>query len=145
MPSQYVASNRMLSSPRNSIIATHRIYLDPDVQQTNVPLKKPVDERIQKLSKQINACKKKIVASEADFEARTGAKPTQFDKLNEDAMRKLYVELSKLKKEQKQLSEIQGNVNVQGEMFVNLRETVKEIEQVCFGYCIGWFWNLECD
>lgn len=141
MPSLSVASNRMLSSPRNSIIATHRIYLDPDVPQTNTSLDKvpqnPYDERMQKLNKQINSYKKKIKICEADFEAKSGFKPSQFDKLNDSKMRKLYVELSKLKKDQKQLSEISISCSlmnfsgklVQGGRPVTLQETVDEIEQ----------------
>lgn len=141
LPSISVASNRMLSSPRNSIIATHRIYLDPDIPQTTISLEKttqsPVDERMQKLSKQINSYKKKIKVYEADFEVKNGFKPSQIDKLNDTIMRKLYVELSKLKKEHKQLSEISVScslMNFSGKIMesgrpVTLEETVQEIEQ----------------
>ncbi|CAG9766021.1 unnamed protein product [Ceutorhynchus assimilis] len=139
MPSEYIASSRLMSSPRNSIIATHKIYLDPDIAQ--ISLKKsgqnPVEERIQKINKQINSCKRKILISEADFEARNGTKPSQTDKLNDDIIRKLYLQLNKLKKEQKQLSEISvgcSRMNLSGsgipvEKIVSLQETVKEIEQ----------------
>ncbi|ERL93610.1 hypothetical protein D910_10898, partial [Dendroctonus ponderosae] len=137
MPSQLIAFNKMLSSPRNSIIATHRIYLDPDVPQI-APIAKlsrnPVDERIQKLNKQINSCKRKIMMSEADFESKTGSKPTQFDKMKDGTIRNLYVELSKLKREQKQLSETsvgcsRMHLNHTGESSVALQETVDEIRQ----------------
>lgn len=134
MPSQLVAFNKMLSSPRNSIIATLPNYLDPDVAQI-APFancsRNPVDGRIQKLSKQINSCKRKIMMSEADFESKMGTKPTQFDKMRDGTIRKLYVELSKLKREQKQLSEISvGCSRLHRESPEALQATVDRIRQV---------------
>ncbi|KAL1490564.1 hypothetical protein ABEB36_013235 [Hypothenemus hampei] len=137
MPGDSVAFNKMLSSPRNSIIATHRIYLDPDVGNisTRKLVKNPIEERIQKLAKQINSCKKKILICEADFEMEHGTKPSQIDKMNDTTIRKLYVELSKLKREQKKLSEIsvvgysRVSLNSNKGTIVTLQETVKEIEE----------------
>lgn len=142
MPSLSVASNRLLSSPRNSIIATHRIYLDPDVQKMNSGLdpnpQNPVDERIQKLSKQINSLKKKIKKFEAEFEANHGFKPSHIDKTNDKIAKKWYSDLSKLKKDQKQLSDISRNcslINGQDNTSDNinmqsLQITINEIEKV---------------
>ncbi|XP_076255625.1 protein FAM13A [Rhynchophorus ferrugineus] len=140
LPSLSIASNRLLSSPRNSIIATHRIYLDPDVPQTNVALEKnvqnPIEGRIQKITKHINSYKKKIKIYEAEFEAKNGYKPTQVDKLNDSMLRKYYTELSKLKKEQKQLSDLSANCPLGFNIKVppigkstSLQDTVNEIEQ----------------
>lgn len=141
LPSLSVATNRLLSSPRNSIIATHRIYLDPDVPQTNSSLEKiiqnPIEEKVQKITKHINSYKKKIKAYEAEFEVKNGYKPSQIDKLNDGTLRKYYTELSKLKKEQKQFSEISANcpmIDLTGKMIqsikaISLKDTVNEIEQ----------------
>lgn len=126
MPSLSIANNRLLSSPRNSIIATHRIYLDPDVQKMNSDLdqniQNPVDERIQKLSKQINSLKKKIKKFEAEFEANHGFKPSHIDKTNDRNARKWYADLSKLKKDHKQLSDISRNCSL-----INGPENISEI------------------
>ncbi|XP_066258257.1 protein FAM13A [Euwallacea similis] len=141
MPGQSIAFNKMLSSPRNSIIATTRIYLDPNVPQVNIPLKKvirnPVEERIEKLTKQINKCKKKILACESEFEARTGAKSNQFDKMNDNVLRKQYLQLSKLKREQKNLTDISmgfsgADTGIKGnetEENFSLQETIRDIEE----------------
>ncbi|KAJ8966708.1 hypothetical protein NQ314_003361 [Rhamnusium bicolor] len=141
LPSLSVASNRLLSSPRNSIIATHRIYLDPDVPQMTSSLEKkpqnPVGERLQKLSKQINSLKKKIKKYESDFEAKHGFKPSHVEKMNDKNMKKWYADLGKLRKEQKQLNEISTNCSLidgsdcKSEKTgpVNLQDTINEIEK----------------
>ncbi|KAJ8921004.1 hypothetical protein NQ315_015800 [Exocentrus adspersus] len=141
LPSLSVASNRLLSSPRNSIIATHRIYLDPDVPQMTSSLDKtpqnPVDERLQKLTKQINSLKKKIKKYESEFEAKHGFKPSHVEKMNDKTMKKLYADISKLKKEQKQLNEVSTNCSLIGgsetktekASAANLQDTINEIEK----------------
>ncbi|KAJ8960870.1 hypothetical protein NQ318_020169 [Aromia moschata] len=143
MPSLSVASNRLLSSPRNSIIATHRIYLDPDVPQMTVSLDKkpqnPVDERLQKLTKQINSMKRKVKKFEADFEVKYGFKPSHVEKMNDKAMKKVYADLGRLKKEQKQLNEVSASCSLingaeckssGGASPLDLQSTVDEIEKV---------------
>lgn len=142
MPSLSVASNRLLSSPRNSIIATHRIYLDPDIPQMNSNLSQnlqnPVDERLQKLSKQINSLKKKIKKFESEFEINHGYKPSHLEKMSDKNVKKLYSDLSKLKKDQRQLTEmstkcslLNGNSNEQEKMdMFSLQVTITEIEKV---------------
>lgn len=142
-PSISLANNRLLLSPRNSIIATHRIYLDKDVPQIKAALEKkpknPVDERMQKLTKDINTLKKKIKKREGEFEAATGFKPSHVDKLNDSTLKKLYSDLTKLKKEQKQLTEVSGGCAlIQGDAVkddkpltaVNIKDTVYELEKV---------------
>ncbi|KAJ8977546.1 hypothetical protein NQ317_012925 [Molorchus minor] len=141
MPSLSVASNRLLSSPRNSIIATHRIYLDPDVPQANVFLEmKPqnlLDERLQKLTKQINSMKKKVKKFEMEFELKNGFKPSHGEKMNDNAMKKIYADLTKLKKEQKQLNEMSTNcLLINGSESksekaspADLHDTINEIEK----------------
>jgi hypothetical protein len=139
LPGLSVASNRLLSSPRNSIIATHRIYLDPDIQQANFELENktqnPLELRLQKITKQINSIKKKIKKYEVEFESKHGYKVSHADKLNEKNIRKLYMELSKLKKEQKQLFDVCPNSTCQDEEVVvqnsprNLQDTLNDIER----------------
>ncbi|XP_017786478.1 PREDICTED: protein FAM13A isoform X2 [Nicrophorus vespilloides] len=105
-PSLSVVPNRLLSSPRNSVIITQRIYLNPDVpQHTLKDPKNPVEQRLKQLAKQINSLKKKIKKYDEEFEVKYGYKPSHADKLNEKSIKKLCTELSKLKKEQKQLQE----------------------------------------
>ncbi|EFA03155.1 protein FAM13A isoform X2 [Tribolium castaneum] len=139
LPGLSVASNRLLSSPRNSIIATHRIYLDPDVQ-VNFGLENktqnPLELRLQKITKQINSTKKKIKKFESEFEAKHGYKVSHADKLNDRNIRQLYLELSKLKKEQKQLFDVCPNVAPEEDREKalqssprNLQDTLNDIER----------------
>lgn len=142
LPSLSIASNRLLSSPRNSIIATHRIYLDPDVPQMTSSLDKtpqnPVDERLQKLTKQINSLKKKIKKYESEIESQHGFKPSHVEKMNDKVVKRFYTELSKLRKEQKQLNEVSTNCSLIGGSETksenmdpaNLKDTIIEIEKV---------------
>lgn len=142
MPSLSIASNRLISSPRNSIIATHRIYLDPDIPKMNSNLSQnpqnPVDERLQKLSKQINSLKKKIKKFENEFEINHGYKPSHLEKMTDKNVKKMYGDLSKLKKDQRQLTDIStncsllnGNANDQEKIdMVSLQVTITEIEKV---------------
>ncbi|XP_045472866.1 protein FAM13A [Harmonia axyridis] len=106
-PSLSIVPNRLLSSPRNSIIATHCIYLDPDICVYNNGRKviNPIEEKLQKISKQMGALKKKIKKFESDFHLKHGFKPNYLDKLNEGGIKKHYMELTKLKKEYKFLQE----------------------------------------
>ncbi|XP_018564291.1 protein FAM13A [Anoplophora glabripennis] len=141
LPSISIASNRLLSSPRNSIIATHRIYLDPDVPQMTSSLDKtpqnPVDERLQRLSKQINSLKKKIKKYEIEFESNYGFKPSHVEKMNDKAMKKFYTDLGKLRKEQKQMNEVSKNcLLISGNEtepektdVINLKDTIHEIDK----------------
>lgn len=142
LPSALVASNRLLLSPRNSIIMTHRIYLDPEVPQSNGALKKcknPVEQRQKELTKQVNGLKRKIKKHEEEFEIKFGYKPSHADKLNDKVVKKLYAELSQVRKDLKQLKEDSTSVNffessdqkMERVVKVNLRETVGEIEKVC--------------
>ncbi|XP_072401306.1 protein FAM13A [Diabrotica undecimpunctata] len=134
-----IASNRLLSSPRNSIIATHRIYLDPDVPKVTTNLDKkpqnPLDERLHKLAKQINSIKKKIKKCEVEFENKHGYKPSHVEKMNDINIKKLYTELSSLKRDQKQLNEISNsNPLLSSEektsaSITNLEITISEIEK----------------
>lgn len=107
LPSLLVASSRMLSSPRNSIMITHRIYLDPNVQQTKTSLSKepksPLEKKMKHISKQISTMKRKIKKYEEEFQITFGYKPSQADKLNDKNIRKHCADLGKLKKEYKQL------------------------------------------
>lgn len=145
LPSAFVASSRLLLSPRNSIIMTHRIYLDPDIPQPNGAItkcKNPIDQRLKELTKQINGLKRKIKTNEDEFETKFGYKPSHSDKVNDKMIRKLYSELNQIRREFKQLKEDpSGNLFESGHenerksdkknSSVSLKETLLEIEQVC--------------
>lgn len=155
LPSLSVASNRLLSSPRNSIIATHRIYLDPDVPQMTLSLDKtpqnPVAERLQKLTKQINSAKKKIKKYETEFEAKHGFKPSHVEKMNDKTMKKFYTDLNKMRKEQKQLNEVSSNCSLIGGVdtkseppnSANLQETINEIEKVKYTRIVSIVFHIK--
>lgn len=148
LPSLSIATNRLLSSPRNSIIATHRIYLDPDIPKMissiDHTFQNPAEEKYQKNAKQINSLKKKIKKYEIDFEARNGYRPSHIEKTNDKNIKKLYTELSRIKREQKQLSEISTNCSLVSdenkvEMPISLQITVEEIEKVSSCLSFSYF------
>lgn len=134
-PSLSVVPNRLLSSPRNSIIATHCIYLDPDICVYNNARKviNPIEEKLQKISKQMGVVKKKIKKFESDFQLKHGYKPSHVDKINDSCIKKQYLELTKLKKEYKNLQECGSKFHdaksADGNE-VNLQEIIAEIEMV---------------
>jgi len=137
-PSISVASNRLLSSPRNSIIITQRFYLNPNVLQNNLDKHpNPVEQRQKHLAKQINSLKKKIKKYDEEFEAQQGYRPSHADKLNDKNIKKLCSDLNKLKKELKQLQEDSVSILSGAEGFkenkpktnVSLKDTVIEIEK----------------
>lgn len=107
LPSALVASNRLLLSPRNSIIMSHRIYLDPEVPlgSSLKKCKNPVEQRLKELTKQMNNLKRKIKKQEEEFETHFGYKPSHADKMNDKTIRQLYGQLNQVRKEQKQLKE----------------------------------------
>lgn len=136
-----VASNRLLSSPRNSIIATHRIYLDPDVPKVTSNIEKkpqnPIDERLYKIAKQINSIKKKIKKFEAEFETQHGYRPSHAEKMNDKNIKKLHADLSALKRDQRQIAELANGsclINTEDNLdrinVVSLQVTINEIEKV---------------
>lgn len=109
MPSQSVASVRMLLSPRNSIIMTRRIYMDTEVPMPTIGInndpKNPLEQRLRQVSKQINSLKKKIKKFEEEFESHNGYRPSHIDKMEDKSIKKLCTELNKLRKEHKQLKD----------------------------------------
>lgn len=137
-----IVSNRLLSSPRNSVIITQRIYLNPDVPQTSNELCKdslnPLEQRLKQLAKQIKSTKKKIKKYDEEFEVKFGYKPSHADKLYDKSVKKLCTDLSKLKKEQKQLKEdsasiliaASGNQVEERKPIITLQDTLIEIEKV---------------
>lgn len=138
-----IVSNRLLSSPRNSVIITQRIYLNPDVPQGTNTLGKdclsPVEQRLKQLSKQIKSIKKKIKKHDEEFEAKFGYKPSHADKLYDKSVKKLCADLNKLKKEQKQLKEDSSSILIASSgdqtdkpktTAVQLQDTLGEIEKV---------------
>lgn len=142
LPSALIASNRLLLSPRNSIIMSHRIYLDPEVP-LNSSLKKcknPVEQRLKELTKQMNNLKRKIKKQEEEFEVHFGYKPSHTDKMNDKSIKQLYGQLNLIRKEQKQLKEDSSSVDTfnsgsstpepKVKVEVKLQDTLIEIEKV---------------
>lgn len=116
LPTLSVASNRLLLSPRNSIMITHRIYLDPNVPQTKATLeldaKSPIDKKIKHLCKQINGVKRKIKQCEGEFQVLYGRKPSHSDAISNKSMMCLHSDLSKMKREYKQLRDAKGDATL---------------------------------
>ncbi|PSN31928.1 hypothetical protein C0J52_21773 [Blattella germanica] len=105
-------------SPRNSMILTRRVYLDPNVppsppQEHSVPITRnsgsagPLDSdaKLKQLTKQMNSIKKKLRRYEEDFEREYGYRPSHADKMGNKDVKKMCAELNKLRKEMKQLKE----------------------------------------
>lgn len=109
LPSQSVASVRMLLSPRNSIIMTRRIYMDTEIQMPNKGInnesRNPLEQRIKQVSKQINSLKKKIKKFEEEFESQNGYRPSHIERMEDKSIKKICTELNKLRKEHKQLKD----------------------------------------
>lgn len=162
MPSQSVASVRMLLSPRNSIIMTRRIFMDTDIQMIpkDAEAKNPVEQRIKQISKQINSLKKKIKKYEEDFENQNGYRPSHSDKMDDKQIKKFCSDLNKLRKELKQLKDdpltamcnAVSRPNVSGDSSKNrsqqIKETLTEVEQVkivFFKLINQYFYNHLCD
>lgn len=99
--------SRMLLSPRNSVIMTRRIFMDTDIQMfpCESESKNPVEQRIKQLTKQVNSLKKKVKKFEEEFENENGYRPSHSDRLEDKAIKKICSDLSKLRKELKQLKE----------------------------------------
>lgn len=140
LPTLSVASNRLLSSPRNSIMITHRIYLDPNIPQTKATLeldtKSPIDKKMKHLCKQINSVKRKIRQSEEEFQMLYGHKPSHADAIGNKSMMSLHSDLSKLKREYKQLKDAKGDGTLiyhqgsfEGEQ-PDLKEIVNDLNKV---------------
>lgn len=133
-PSLSMVPSRLLSSPRNSIIATHCIRLDTDTIYSNMrKSRNPVEMRLKKISKQINALKKGIRKFENEFGNKHGRKPNYTEKINDDKMKQFYTDIAQLKKEYKQLQDSNGDAKMQinkNEISAgkSLRDLVNELE-----------------
>ncbi|KDR20506.1 hypothetical protein L798_04895, partial [Zootermopsis nevadensis] len=117
-PEEEPASSQVMLSPRNSMILTRRVYLDPSVppsppneHNVSVPRKSGVsgqldsESRLKTLSKQINSLKKKLKHYEEQFEREYGYRPSHADKMGNKGIEKMYADLNKLRKEVKYLKE----------------------------------------
>lgn len=93
----------LISSPRNSLILTRKVYLEPLIStKTQIPaapvvkpLRNPIESRIKHISKQINVIKKKLKKSEEGL--------LEEGRYSDKKIRTLHIELGKLKKELKSL------------------------------------------
>ncbi|XP_034935925.1 protein FAM13A isoform X2 [Chelonus insularis] len=91
-----------LTSPRNSLLIPRRFYTENDVPQ-NVPASTELG--LKTLTKHINGLKKKIKKYEDEFEENFGYRPSHSDKMSNRDIKRLCVELNKLRKEHKMLKE----------------------------------------
>lgn len=89
-------------SPRNSLLVPRRFYSETD-EPPNVP--NPTDIGLKTLTKHINGLKKKIKKYEEEFEENFGYRPSHSDKMSNRDIKRLCVELNKLRKEHKLLKE----------------------------------------
>lgn len=121
-----------LETVRNLSVIDNVCHVSKVQPSVSIVSTNPIDERIAKLTRMIDGCKKKIVTYETEFERRTGTKPNQHDRTNDTTLRKLYGELSKLKREQRHLTEISSTSynSKKSTAATTLMTTVKEIETV---------------
>lgn len=108
------ATHRVLLSPRNSILLTRQVFTDH-----NVPPSPPgdhhgscpsgptidVEAKVTKLHKQIQCIKKKLKRYEEGFEHEFGYRPSQSDKMANKDIKRMCFDLSRIRKELKQIRE----------------------------------------
>ncbi|KAJ4439036.1 hypothetical protein ANN_14992, partial [Periplaneta americana] len=117
-PEEELVSSQVMLSPRNSMILTRRVYLDPNVppsppQEHNAPIPRnsgssghlDSDPRLKHLTKQMNSLKRKLRRYEEEFEREYGYRPSHADKMGNKDIKKMCAELNKLRKEMKHLKE----------------------------------------
>ncbi|PNF24688.1 hypothetical protein B7P43_G17562 [Cryptotermes secundus] len=117
-PEEELVSSQVMLSPRNSMILTRRVYLDPNVppsppHEHNAPIARnpgvsghlDSEARLKHLSKQMNSLKKKLKHYEEEFEREYGYRPSHADKMGNRDIKKMYTEINKLRKEVKCLKE----------------------------------------
>ncbi|XP_059477326.1 protein FAM13A [Neocloeon triangulifer] len=134
--------SQVLLSPRNSVILTRR--MDPNVAPSppvehSESLRRRDEESHESKTKQINKqianLKKKIKVYEEQFETQNGYRPSHADKLNNKDLKKMFSELTKLRKELKQVKEEAANKTVQQSVektktivVPTLSDTLKEVQ-----------------
>ncbi|XP_044001811.1 protein FAM13A isoform X2 [Aphidius gifuensis] len=84
------------------------------------------DIELKNLTKKINGLKKKIKKYEEQFEEMNGYRPSHSDKMNNRDIKKLLVELNKLRKEHKLLKEDSINTNI----FHNNNNKINKIDNL---------------
>ncbi|KOC70759.1 Protein FAM13A [Habropoda laboriosa] len=89
-------------SPRNSLLLPRRFYSENEMQPT-VP--NIAELGLKSLTKHINGLKKKIKKYEDEFEENFGYRPSHSDKMSNKDIKRLCMELNKLRKEHKLLKE----------------------------------------
>ncbi|KAJ9592636.1 hypothetical protein L9F63_015691, partial [Diploptera punctata] len=117
-PEDDTVSSQVMLSPRNSMILTRRVYLDPNVppsppHEHSAPILRnsggpgPLDSetKVKQLTKQMNSLKKKLRRYEEEFEREYGYRPSHADKMGNRDIKKICTELNKLRKEMKHLKE----------------------------------------
>ncbi|XP_036143123.1 protein FAM13A isoform X2 [Monomorium pharaonis] len=89
-------------SPRNSLLLPRRFYSEEEIQSNTL---NPSEMGLKNLAKHINGLKKKIKKYEEEFEENFGYRPSHSDKMSNRDIKRLCVELNKLRKEHKLLKE----------------------------------------
>ncbi|XP_037942483.1 uncharacterized protein LOC119675359 isoform X1 [Teleopsis dalmanni] len=96
------------------------------------------EERLKQINKRMTALKKKLTQLEEAFEARSGYRPSQAERLNDKYMKNILAELSKLRKERQELKNDAAScalgLKVSGGMdatkkLEKMKLTLQEIEQ----------------
>nr|CAD7260674.1 unnamed protein product [Timema shepardi] len=110
-----LVSSHVMLSPRNSTILMRRVSLDPNIppsppKEHNVSIARGADYKAQPklVSKRISNLKKKLKNYEEEFELKNGYRPSHSDKMTNKDIKKMYAELNKLQKLQKELKCLKG-------------------------------------
>nr|CAD7400527.1 unnamed protein product [Timema poppensis] len=110
-----LVSSHVMLSPRNSTILMRRVSLDPNIppsppKEHNVSIARDADYKAQPklVSKRISNLKKKLKNYEEEFELKNGYRPSHSDKMTNKDIKKMYAELNKLQKLQKEIKCLKG-------------------------------------
>ncbi|CAL8106512.1 unnamed protein product [Orchesella dallaii] len=109
------ADDEVMLSPRNSVLGKEGIDIPPSPPLHQAPMDPPISRqgyldgnpvtKMNELSRQITALKRQVKSLEREYEQVYGYRPSHSDKLNHKEMRKCVLQLSKAKKELKQIRE----------------------------------------
>lgn len=130
-------------SPRNSLLVPRRFYSSDEIHPNMGNMS---DLGLKSLTKHINGLKKKIKKYEDEFEESFGYRPSHSDKMSNRDIKRLCMELNKLRKEHKLLKEDPINAFLSNNKFdlgsptnnnnshekfkaTSMEEMVKEVEK----------------
>ncbi|CAG7724270.1 unnamed protein product [Allacma fusca] len=127
------AEDQVMLSPRNSILIKeadpsvppspplHQAILDPPISRQHGGNQ---NMKMNQLSKQVGNLKKHLKSLEEEYEQLFGYKPSHADKLNQKEMRKCLLQLTKAKRELKQMKEDPANLRPGGSLLQVLNSTM---------------------